>query len=104
MAVKLHRCGNLWAKFNAHPCWRVQKALDEMGVEYEIVKESWPSRKKRTAVIEGTGQSGLPAIELEDGSWYRKESADMVREIRAGKFGSPEQPAAEPTPNPGLST
>jgi hypothetical protein len=55
-------------------------------------------------VIEGTGQSGLPAIELEDGSWYRKESADMVREIRAGKFGSPEQPAAEPTPNPGLST
>ena len=94
MAVKLHRCGNLWAKFNAHPCWRVQKALDEMGVEYEIVKESWPSRKGRTAVIEGTGQNGLPALELEDGSWYRKDSADMVREIRAGKFGSPEQAPA----------
>ena len=60
-----------------------------MGVEYEIVKESWPSRKKRTAVIEGTGQSGLPAIELEDGSWYREQSAEMARKIRAGKFGTP---------------
>ncbi len=88
MAVKLHRCGNLWAKVNAHPCWRVQKALDEAGVEYEIVKESWPSRKGRTAVIEGTGQNGLPAIELADGSWYREESAEMVKAIAAGKFGS----------------
>jgi hypothetical protein len=26
------------------------------------VKESWPGRKGRTAVIEGTGQNGLPAI------------------------------------------
>ena len=53
------------------------------------MKESWPSRKKRTAVIEGTGQSGLPAIELEDGTWYREESADMAKAIRAGKFGRP---------------
>ena len=96
MALKLHRCGNLWAKFGGHPCWKVQKALDDAGVEYEIVKEPWPSRKKRTAVIEGTGQSGLPVIELDDGTWYRKDSADMVREIRAGKFGSPEQSASGP--------
>jgi hypothetical protein len=65
----------------------VQKALDEMGVEYEIVPESWPSRKKRTAVIQATGQSGLPAIELEDGTWYREESTEMARAIRAGRFG-----------------
>jgi hypothetical protein len=88
MAVKLHRCGVLWAKVNMHPCWRVQKALDDAGVEYEIVKESWPSRKGRTAVIEGTGQNGLPAIELEDGTWYREESADMAKAIRGGKFGA----------------
>ena len=78
--MKLHRCGNMWAKFGKHPCWTVQKALDDTGVEYEVVKESWPSRKKRTAVIEGTGQSGLPAIELEDGTWYREQSADMARD------------------------
>jgi glutaredoxin len=88
MAVKLHRCGVLWAKVNMHPCWRVQKALDDAGVEYEIVKESWPSRKGRTAVVEGTGQNGLPAIELEDGTWYREESADMAKAIRGGKFGA----------------
>jgi glutathione S-transferase len=86
MAVKLHRCGHMWAKLNSHPCWKVQKALDEAGVEYEIVKESWPGRKGRTAVIEGTGQSGLPAIELEDGTWYREQSAEMAKAIRAGKF------------------
>ena len=45
MAVKLHRCGNMWIKVKAHPCWRVQKALDDAGVEYEIVKEPWLARQ-----------------------------------------------------------
>ena len=91
MAVKLHRCGQMWLKLNAHPCWRVQKALDDAGVAYAIVKEPWPGRKGRTAVIEGTGQSALPAIELEDGTWYREESAEMAKAIRAGRLsgGSP---------------
>ena len=97
MAVKLHRCGHLWAKVGLHPCWTVQKALDDMGVEYEVVKESWPGRKGRTAVIEGTGQSALPAIELENGTWYREQSAAMVKAIRGGKFGAPiTAAAAEP--------
>jgi glutathione S-transferase len=86
MAVKLHRCGVMWLKLDAHPCWRVQKALDEMGVAYEVVKEPWPSRSKRTAVIEGTGQSALPAIELDDGTWYREQSADMAEAIRGGRL------------------
>ena len=34
--------------------------------------------------IAGTGQSKLPAIQLEDGSWYRKESSEMAEGIRAG--------------------
>ncbi len=89
MAVKLHRCPVMWAKLGKHPCWAVQSALDDMGVEYEVVKESWPSRKGRTAVIEATGQNGLPAIELEDGTWYREQSAEMAKAIRAGKFGTP---------------
>ena len=89
MAVKLHRCPLLWAKASGHPCWRVQKALDDMGVEYEIVKEPWPLRGRRKDLIAATGQSSLPAIELEDGSWYREQSAEMEREIRAGRLGSP---------------
>jgi hypothetical protein len=66
----------------------VQKALDDAGVEYEVVKESWPGRKGRTAVIEATGQNALPAIELEGGTWYREESADMATAIAAGKFAA----------------
>jgi glutaredoxin len=87
MPLKLHRCPATWAKMSGHPCWRVQKALDDMGVEYEVVKAPWPRRSRRTAVIEGTGQSSVPAIELEDGTWYREQSADMEKAIRGGRFG-----------------
>ena len=38
MAVTLHRCSGMWAKFGGHPCWRVKKALDESGIEYELVQ------------------------------------------------------------------
>ena len=38
MAVKLHRCSNVWVKLSGHPCWKVQKALDEQGIDYELVK------------------------------------------------------------------
>ena len=33
MAVKLHRCPNIWVKLPGHPCWKVQKALDDQGVD-----------------------------------------------------------------------
>jgi hypothetical protein len=86
MAVKLHRCGTMWAKFSSHPCWKVQKALDAQGIAYEVVPGPWPSRKNRTAVIEGTGQALYPAIQFEDGSWYREQSNDMARTISEGRL------------------
>jgi glutathione S-transferase len=87
MAVKLHRCPVMWPNTDKHPCFRVQNALDEAGVEYEIVKVAWPRKSKRIDVIEHTGQPHVPAIELPDGSWYREESAEMAAAIRAGRFG-----------------
>jgi len=86
MAVKLHRCPNIFAKVKGHPCWKVQKALDDQGIEYEIAPGPWPRRKNRTALLEGTGQALYPAIEFEDGSWYREESKDMEATIRAGRL------------------
>lgn len=86
MAVKLHRCPNIWAKLKGHPCWKVQKALDDQGIEYEVVPGPWPGRKKRTAISEGTGQPLYPAIEFEDGSWYREQSSEMERTIRDGRL------------------
>jgi glutathione S-transferase len=85
MAIKLHRCSLLFAKAERHPCWKVQHALDDAGVPYEIVKEVPFLRGRRKVVIAATGQGALPAIELEDGTWYRKESGEMAAEIRAGK-------------------
>lgn len=75
----------MWVKIDAHPCWRVQKALDEQGVEYEVVKG--PLRPgKRDALDRLSGQRKYPAIEFEDGRVYREESADMAKRIRAGEL------------------
>jgi glutathione S-transferase len=85
MPVKLHRCGSMWAKIDAHPCHRVQKALDEQGIEYEVVKG--PLRPgKRDDLERISGQRKYPAIEFEDGSTYRAESKDMAARIRAGEL------------------
>ena len=83
MAVKLHRCSNEWVKLSGHPCWKVQKALDESGVDYEVVKG--PLRpSKRDDLERLTGQRKYPAIEFEDGSAYREESAAMAATISSG--------------------
>ena len=82
MAVKLHRCSTRW-KFG--PCWRVQKALNEQGIDYEIVKG--PSRPgKRVELERLSGQRLYPVIEFENGSVYRQESRDMAAMIRAGRL------------------
>jgi hypothetical protein len=86
MAVKLHRCPSIFIKMKGHPCWRVQKALDDQGIAYDVVKGPWPGRKNRTDVIEGTGQALYPAIQFEDGSWYREESKNMEQTIRDGRL------------------
>jgi len=92
MAVKLHRCSGMWAKFGGHPCWRVQKALDETGVEYELVQEGSSFKSSsRGQTIEKTGQKKFPWIEFEDGSVYREESKDMAETIRAGRLDEKRQ-------------
>jgi glutathione S-transferase len=87
MAVKLHRCSLEWVKIRTHPCWNVQKALDEQGIEYEIVKGPLRSGK-RGELEQLSGQRKYPVIEFEDGRVYREESADMVAKIKAGELPS----------------
>jgi hypothetical protein len=83
MAVKLHRCVNEWVK-GPHPCWTVQNALNEAGINYEVVKEKWFGGRPET--VNRTGQKRFPWIEFEDGSVYREESKDMAARIREGKL------------------
>lgn len=87
MAVKLHRCSITWIR-GPHPCWRVQKALDEAGVPYEVVQHP-PRRGKREALEGKSGQRKLPVIEFEDGTTLREESADLIARIRAGQLSGP---------------
>jgi glutaredoxin len=93
VAVKLHRCSLMWVKIGAHPCWKVQKALDEEGVEYEVVKGPI-SPGKRAELKQLSGQSKYPVIEFEDGTTYREESKDMAARIRAGKLSEADRGAA----------
>jgi len=69
-------------------CYPVQKALDDQGIDYEIVKEPVLPRSRRKEVERLSGQRLLPVIEFEDGSAYREESADMAATIRAGLLDS----------------
>jgi hypothetical protein len=81
-ALKLHRCPTPW---RVGPCWRVQKALDEQGIEYELVKG--PLRpSKRVELQRLSGQKLYPVIEFENDSTYRAESKDMAATIRGGKL------------------
>lgn len=64
MAVKLLRCGNPWpVRCSKH---------DAM--------EAHTGQRLRT------GQRGYPAIEFDDGTWCREQSADMAKTIRAGRL------------------
>jgi glutathione S-transferase len=94
VAIKLHRCSLTWFKLDAHPCWRVQKALDEQGIDYELVKG--PTRPgKRDELERLSGQRKYPTIEFEDGSAYRVQPSEMAERVRAGKLfeGRERQPA-----------
>jgi glutaredoxin len=94
MAIKLHRCRFGWLKFDI--CTRVQDALDETGIEYEVVVHPI-SRRKRQGMIELSGQKYYPVIEFEDGSIYREQSKDMAANIRAGKLDSKRGEAPAPS-------
>jgi glutathione S-transferase len=75
----------MWVKIGAHPCWKVQKELDEQGIKYEVVKG--PLRRGQRDELETlSGQRQYPVIELEDGTVYREESKDMAARIRRGEL------------------
>jgi len=98
VAIKLHRCPDLWVKLGGHPCWRVQSQLDAAGIEYELV--TGPRRRSQRDDLERlSGQRKYPVIEFEDGQVYREESKAMAEWIRAGKLMEADQSAADSAPS-----
>ena len=84
--VKLHRCPFTFLKTDLDACYKVQRALDEQGITYEVVKHPTHPRSRRKDLIALSGQKVLPVVEFPDGSSYREESTDMAATIRAGKL------------------
>jgi glutathione S-transferase len=86
MTMRLHRCRATWVKFGGHPCWRAQKALDDAGIEYQLVLHSG-LRFRRPEVQERFGQRALPIVELDDGTVIR-DSQEIARRAHEGTLGS----------------
>lgn len=85
--VKLHRCSYTFLHVNADACWRMQKALDEQGVEYEIVKHGYgKSAKARADVVALSGQKLVPVLEFPDGTVVREETDAMIAKLKAGEL------------------
>ncbi len=83
----------MFLKMDGHACWRVQKALDEQGIDYDVVKA--PLRRGARADVEAvSGQQVVPVIEFEDGSAYRAESKEMAARIRDGRLFEGQAPPA----------
>ncbi len=97
MAIKLHRCSNIWVKVQGHPCWKVQNALDGAGIEYEVVKGPL-FKSKRDDLQKLSGQRNYPVIEFEDGGVYREESKDMAATIKDDKLDEKHGAAAGAAP------
>lgn len=92
--VKLHRCSYTFLHTEMDACWKVEKALKEEGIPYEVVKHGYgKSDKSRSDVIELSGQKSLPVLELPGGEVYRAESDDMAERVRSGGLNSSPPPA-----------
>ena len=83
--IKLHRCSWTFLHTDRDACWKVQRALDEQGIAYDVVKHGY-GKGKRPEVVDLSGQKLLPVIELPDGTAYRDESDAMTERIRAGSL------------------
>lgn len=88
--VKLHRCSYTFLHVDMDACWKLQKALDEQGVDYEVVKHGYgKSEKSRADVVALSGQKYVPVLELADGTVFREETDDMVAKLKAGTLPGP---------------
>jgi Glutathione S-transferase, N-terminal domain len=104
MGIRLHRCSNLDAREDEHACWRVQSALDELAIEYELAPGP-NAASERGELHRLSGQRYYPVLEFDDGRVYHEEALEMEGRIRAGELSemgltSPaaEQPGHAPEP------
>jgi len=83
--VTLHRCSWTFLHTDRDACWKVQRPLDDQGIEYDVVKHGF-GKGQRPEIQELSGQRLLPVIQRADGSVFREESDAMAARIRGGEL------------------
>ena len=101
MAVKLHRCGYEWTSWRTSVLAR-REGAQGCGHRVRVAPEPWFGA--RSTMVEHTGEKRFPAIEFEDGSWYREESKDMAAAISAGRRRDARQDARDANRRRGAAT
>ncbi len=81
--LKLHRCSYTFLHTDLDACWKVERALKEQGIPYEVVKHGF-GKGARPELVALSGQKKLPVLELADGTAYRAESSEMAERVRSG--------------------
>ena len=91
MAVKLHRCGGMpGSRWTATPAGGSRRRWATRPGWSTSWSSTPPSRARQAQGVhlQLTGQDRLPAIELEDGTVIREESAALVARIREGRLAA----------------
>jgi len=65
-----------WCPFSAV----VRERLTELGVDF-VARQVAPTRPERTALVEKTGQDGIPAVVLEDGTVLAGDTEDILAQL-----------------------
>jgi hypothetical protein len=93
LAIKLHRCPNEWVKFGGHPSWKAQRALDDRGIEYEMIKG--PLRRGQRDDLERLSASGSsPSSSSTTARFTARSRAAMAARIKEGKLFEGRETAA----------
>ena len=80
--MKLYRCITPTDRFC--PCGKVARELRGQGIEYEVERVPLSKApKRRTAIVELTGQPAVPVL-VEDDGRATHDSKRIVERIRSG--------------------
>ena len=87
MAVKLHRCPSIWVKTKGHPVLEGAEGARRPGHRLRARRRG-RGRAGRAArpCSKAPARRSYPAIEFENGTWYREQSKEMERTIREGRL------------------
>ena len=70
---------------------RVRQRLTELGVDY-VIRQVAPQSEDRDALREATGDDGIPAVVLDDGTVLGGDTSEIIAEleVRLGEGRGPD--------------